>query len=273
MPALALKFDNLFYNLLVLSSTNLLSREPNNREVFQARQNYLVSGIREQRRMVDTMSMDNALPICLAAILILINSFAMVQERVLEPYTSPTEWLQMGKGAGGALRMSCTYILKYGDRANSELLTIAHSAPQFGIDESYFDPSMRAEFNAILNQGIPSRDIWDVETRDAYEKTLSYVGSIQKAIRRGEPVRTQAFPMIVPHKFVDFLAEQRPRALVILAHYFATVSQISGVWWLGGGTDGRETTARRETLAIRKVLPEVWQGHMIWPHDISRPST
>jgi hypothetical protein len=148
MPALALKFDNLFYNLLVLSSTNLLSREPNNREVFQARQNYLVSGIREQRRMVDTMSMDNALPICLAAILILINS-AMVQERVLEPYTSPTEWLQMGKGAGGALRMSCTYILKYGDGANSELLTIA----------------------------------------------------------------------------------------------------------------------------IRKVLPEVWQGHMIWPHDMSRPST
>ncbi|KAE9375812.1 hypothetical protein N431DRAFT_437298 [Stipitochalara longipes BDJ] len=272
MPALALKFDNLFYNLLVLSATNLLSREPNNREIFQARQSYLVSAIREQRKMIDTMSMDNAVPVCLASLLILINSFAMLQERVLEPYTSPTEWLQMGKGAGSILRTSVGYLMKYGDGSNSELLTMANSAPHIGLDESYFDPSMRAEFDAILNQVIPSGDTWDDETRDAYEKTLSYVGSIQKAIRRGEPVyvlarRTQAFPMVVPHKFVDFLTEQRPRALVILAHYFATLSQITGVWWLGGGTEGSEPTARREIRAIQKVLPEEWQGHMIWPLD------
>ena len=173
--------------------------------------------------------------------------------------------------------MSVGYIYKYGDGAPSELLTLANSAPQIGIDESYFDPSMHAEFDAILDQNIPSNDRWDDETRNAYEKTLSYVGSIQKGIRRGEPVyvlarRVQAFPMVVPHKFMDFLTEQRPRALVILAHYFATVFQISGVWWLGGEIDGKETTARREIHAIQKVLPEEWQGHMIWPLDVLKGS-
>jgi hypothetical protein len=78
--------------------------------------------------------------------------------------------------------------------------------------------------------------------------------------------------MVVPHKFVDFLAEKRPRALVILAHYFATVSQLSNVWWLGGGTDGKELTARREVHAIQTVLPDEWQGQMIWPLDMSGSS-
>jgi hypothetical protein len=79
--------------------------------------------------MVDAMSMDNAGPVCLAALLILLNAFAMLQERVLEPYTPPIEWLQMGKGAGSVLRMSVAYPYKHGDGSNSELLTIANSPP------------------------------------------------------------------------------------------------------------------------------------------------
>jgi hypothetical protein len=47
---------------------------------------------------------------------------------------------------------------------------------------------MRAEFDGILDQAMASGDTWNDETRDAYEKTLSYVGSIQKSIRHREPV-------------------------------------------------------------------------------------
>ena len=278
VPSLALKHENLFYTLLAFSATNLLARGSDNRELFDARQSYLVAAMCEQRAMVKTISMDTASPICLAAILILLNTFAMLQERVLEPYTPPLEWLQMGKGAGSILRMSIGYLRKHGDGSNSELLALANSPPQIGTDESYFDPSMRAEFDGILTQDMSSSgDEWNDETRDAYERTLSYVGSIQKSLRRGEPVyvvarRIQAFPMVVPHKFVDFLAEQRPRALLILAHYFATVSQLNSLWWLGGGTDGTEPTAKREVDAILKKLPEEWQGHMIWPLDMVRLS-
>ncbi|KAH8892137.1 hypothetical protein GQ53DRAFT_719195 [Thozetella sp. PMI_491] len=276
IPSEAMKHSNLLYILLAVSATNLLRSEPSNFELSRARQSYMVSAMREQRRMVDSMSPDNAEPVSLAAMLILLNAFAMMQERSLEPYVPPNEWLAMGKGTRAVLWMSVQPIRKSGGAeggASIGLLGLAASSPRFGLDESYFEPGLRENFAGVLAQDLPSGDIWDYETREAYEKTLSYVGSVQKAIRGGEPVyavakRIQAFPVVIPRQFSDLVAEQRPRALVVLAHYFAVVSQVSGIWWLDSRADGAEPMPKREVLAIRAALPEEWQGQMVWPLDM-----
>lgn len=155
-------------------------------------------------------------------------------------------------------------------------MTISSAYPYFGLDQSYYSPSLRARFNGVLTQAItPCADDWtDAATREAYEKSLSYVGSIQKGLDDGEPLyavtrRVQTFSMLVPPRFIEFLGAQRPRALVIMAHFWATVSQVKGVWWIGAeeDDDGRESTAKREIRAIRGVLPREWMGCMVWPLD------
>ena len=100
------------------------------------------------------------------------------------------------------------------------------------------------------------------------------MGSIQSAIDRGEPVyaiyrRVQSFPLLAPQRFIDFLGEQRPRALVIIAHFFATVGQLPPVWWIGEGVGGRESTIQREIKAIQKVVPSEWASQLVWPLDIT----
>lgn len=274
VPPMALRYDNILYAIMSHSATHLLRKEPRNHNLFRARQAYLVAAMRVQRRMVDTLTLDSADAVCLASLIMLVQSFAMLDERVVDTYTPPMDWLRLGKGSGAVIWTSVEAILKTGEESKSVMLTIANSQPRMGFDESYFDASNRESLAAILAQDLPSGDDWDdPDTRDAYEKTLSYVGSLQLSMRRGEPIyvlcrRLQGFTMVMPARFVDFVDERRPRALVILAHFFAAVSKIStisgGVWWLGG-EDGKESIATREVRGIRSIMPQAWMAHMIWP--------
>jgi hypothetical protein len=311
MPELALKHDNLLYAILANSATHLLIREPENMELFSARQSYVIASMREQRRMVDTLSPATADPLCLASLMLLCHSFAALRDRPIEPYTPPMDWLHMGRGAGALIWMSVEAVYKAaqaegisgilpgmeadspnhvnawlmtrngtGITKDSAIIVMANSYPRFGMDESYFDASMRQGLEGVLTRSILSDDDWaDSATCDAYERTLSYVGSIQHAIDSGEPVyvvcrRIQAFALVVPAKFLEFVELQRPRALVILAHFFATVSQVDTVWWLGDhSNDVEQHTAIREIRAITKTLSPEWQGLLIWPLDMIKTKT
>lgn len=275
IPALALQHDNMLHALLATSATQILQSQPGDKELFAARQSYFISALSAQRQEVQKLTVENAQAVCLGSLLISITSFAMLKERSLDPYQPPMEWLQLGRGAGTVIWQSVQTIVKQSKEGdNPALMTVATGYPYFGRDQSYFSPEMRRNFANVLTQGPASGDDWtDDETREAYEKALSYVGSIQKGIDDGEPVyaisrRLQTFALLVPPRFVGLLSMQRPRALVVLAHFFATASQVRGVWWLGeaDGVD-EDSTAKREIRAIKEVLPDEWLGPMVWPLD------
>ena len=66
------------------------------------------------------------------------------------------------------------------------------------------------------------------------------------------------FPYLVQKGFIDLVQEQRPRALVILAHYFGLLAQFKDIWFIGD-------TASREVRAIQSALSKEWQDLMAWP--------
>lgn len=105
------------------------------------------------------------------------------------------------------------------------------------------------------------------EAQNAYEKTLSYVGSVHLAVATDEPIyslvrRFMGLPTFVPTLFIDLIAEQQPRALFILAMFFALMTRASSVWWVGD-------IPLREVLAIQSVLPQEWQAAMEWPLKVA----
>jgi hypothetical protein len=273
IPKLALTHDNLLYALLTTSASHLLLTEPDDVVLSHARQTYLILAMREQRKMVERLNVDTADAVCFASLLLCINSFSMMRDRSLDPYTPPLDHLHIGRGAGTVIWLSVEAARKSGNFENSTLHVITKSYPRFTEDQSYFSPALRKDFEGVMTQTLLSGDVMDIQTREAYGKTLSYIGSIQNAIRIGEPTyalcrRIQAFPLLIPSKFIGFLEEQRPRALVVLAHFFAAVAQVHGVWWLREDGDGTESTAQREIRAISKVLPHDWQPLMAWPLDM-----
>jgi hypothetical protein len=369
IPALALGHDNVLYAMLTYSATNLLmamraagaagaaaAAEQERAVLYAARQRYLVLALAAQRRVVvGGLTADNADVVCLASVMIVVNAFAMLGERVLlppsgprqgedeyedededdeaplVPYDPPLDWLHMGRGVGQTVYAAIEALERAGraHMPSQHVFVIADSYPYFGRDRSYWDAEMRVPYAAVLSSFVrgPPRasavgagagdgdeeeeEDGDEEegeedlggygnaTRAAYELALSWVGSLQRAIDGGEPAyvlgrRIQGFSFWVPDRFVEVLAEGRPRALVVLAHFFAAVAQVRGLWWLGAGGGGRdrdrdreqragrggggaegggeeeeecEGVAKREVLAISRAVPAKWRGLLVGPLD------
>lgn len=259
MPNLAFENDNLLYEIFSMSALHLLKSDPTNPELLVARQEYLGLSLREHRKAVGGLDSKSADAVCFASSLILIDSFASLQDRSLDPYHPPMEWLQMARGAGPVFRIAFNALE---NTETAKIMTIARARPFLADGDVMFAESNREGLADLLDQNIPG-DVWDVETVQAYERTLSYVGCIQLALKSGEHQmgicrRMMAFALLVPRRFVEFVEEKRPRALVILAHFFALASGMEDIWWVG-------ETARREVRGISKVLPTTWQRMMISP--------
>lgn len=80
------------------------------------------------------------------------------------------------------------------------------------------------------------------------------------------------FPFTVPGGFIEDVREERPLALIILAHFFAVISNTEALQYLGNTGDD-VTVSRREVVAIRRSLQERWDQLMIWPMDGVRAKT
>lgn len=99
VPELALKHNNLLYEVLSISALHLLRSCPDDPELLEARRTYRGLSLREHRRAVATLDphqqsadADAAL---FASMLLLYEAFASLQDRELSPYSPPIEFFHM----------------------------------------------------------------------------------------------------------------------------------------------------------------------------------
>ncbi|KAF8848653.1 hypothetical protein BDZ45DRAFT_664215 [Acephala macrosclerotiorum] len=259
VPKLGLLNDNVLYGMLALSTLHLLKSEPDNEELMYARQAYIGLALREHRRAIALLSSGNADPVCYASTLVLIDAFACLQERPLYPWAPPIQWIQIARGSGSVFGAAFD---KINNIQTAKIMPLVEAASMLTNATVLFADGNRRGLEQLLGQGFSS-EVWDEETRQVYEKALSYIGSVQKAIEAGEHRlaicrRAMAFAVLSPKRFFDFVEEQRPRALVVLAHFFALLSNMEDIWWIG-------KVARREIEGIRRELPAEWQVLMRIP--------
>lgn len=97
-------------------------------------------------------------------------------------------------------------------------------------------------------------------TRQAYQHAVAVLNWAHKIPHKGAPL---AFPATVSRRFIELLEERRPRALAILACFFALLKSLDAVWWLQG-------MARREVLGVVSLFNSDFFGpdayRTWWPH-------
>jgi hypothetical protein len=149
---------------------------------------------------------------------------------------------------------------------------IVKSLPTLSDPDALFCECNRDEFANLLlplRKGVSGQgqgdegELEDRETTEAYERTVSYMGSVHMDIKAREHSmgicrRLMAFAALVPKKMIELVEEKKPRALVVLARYFALAGVTEGIWWIG-------KMARREVEGIQKCLLDEWQDLMNWP--------
>ncbi|KAF4585342.1 C6 zinc finger protein [Ophiocordyceps camponoti-floridani] len=90
------------------------------------------------------------------------------------------------------------------------------------------------------------------------------VGVLDWAHKSAYAPAALAFPAGVSGRFVELIEEKRPRALVILACFYALLKRVQGVWWLND-------VARREVAGITGLFDpaSAWRRHLEWPIRVS----
>ncbi|MCJ1391436.1 hypothetical protein MMC18_004300 [Xylographa bjoerkii] len=270
IPQLAFEHTALLYSMYAIAALHLSRLEPANAEAIDAYRNYLGLALQEHRKDVSELTKANSDAACMASSLIRIYAFAILQERPLSPYTPPTQFLYMTSGTLMVFHEAWNSI---GDDESSVAVKLVKNMTIWSEGETSFEDSWMAplhESNGLGLSHLLRRNVtehpperWDFEIQEAYQLTINYIGSVQIAIAAGEAGehvlrRLIVFPVLIPKRFIDLVAEEQPRALVVLAHYFALIARFKHVWYIGDG-------GRSEVRGIQTALSAEWMGMMSWP--------
>ncbi|WKT38924.1 Zn(2)-C6 fungal-type DNA-binding domain [Fusarium oxysporum f. sp. vasinfectum] len=98
-------------------------------------------------------------------------------------------------------------------------------------------------------------------TTQAYSHAVSVLNWAHKNYHAAAAL---TFPATVSKRYVDLVDARRPRALAILACFFALLKRMDNVWWL-------QDVARREVMGLVSLFEpgSKWWRHLEWPIRIA----
>jgi Fungal Zn(2)-Cys(6) binuclear cluster domain/Fungal specific transcription factor domain len=225
---------------------------------------YLNLAVRQQREALSDVNADNSNALFLSTILL--SHLAMgIENDDYDPgdYGPPVHWLHMIV----AIREMADYLREFvKDTTMFEVIIRGAGEPDFADVNSIFKPEFRLPFMNLLDWTTHPEMNLDAETRAAYESALSYVGGIYQGIQRRESHRILfrrilCMGLMVSSKFISFIEQRRPRALVILAYYSAMAIVLDDHWIFKGW-------AKREVSGLKNLIPAEWQWAMEWPQTM-----
>lgn len=274
VPRIAFKNDNLLYAIFTISATSMLRTRPFDTDLQTRRNRYLALTLHWQREAVDELSELNADAISFAALLIQMNSFAMLHERINSVcgHDAIIEWLKTGPGLGQIIAITTTLARR---NPASKFKVIANAPPAYDPNVEYhFRHDIPPQSRTLLQGYLAQVEGLTSGTREIYEKTLRYLGTIHESIVEQKPSfyaarQTQGFSLLVPKVFIHFVEERRPLALAVLAHFFAMVALVQDPPWWVGDAPVKAINALSDALHVgRETILE----EMEWPCIVARNS-
>jgi len=239
--------------------------DPSLKEIAQVYLNKTIEGHREALSRIDRTNADAVLATTgMISFLSLITLSEVDDTDTGEGagYVDPLPWLRLASGTRVVWFQCEAFISDDGVttpllRAHPDLLDDAHF---FALDNAKVFPD-------VLGWASEYEMTTD-EDRDAYERTLCFAARCFIAINEGEAAgvtirRIAGLPARCPKRFIELVEEQRPRALVIVAHIFAIVKLLERNirLWL-------RNIADRQVMQIYAKLPVGWRDVMKWPMHV-----
>ena len=271
VPQMAFEYQPLLHALLAIAALHRATLLPNEtRRLQHICQMHIVHSIQHHRERITEMSRaDKGLvadePVCVNAMLISFYALALRRETFPEPYEPPTQWLYMARGVRAVVR---TIYHQAMQSSGSRIRPIMLESPHIPVASrnklicSDTRASPPPPFGFLLHCHCDEEQA-DEKLRKAYTVSVVYLNSLYAAVKNRAPdyevrKRFTGFPAIVPKRFLALVAEKRPRALVILAHFFAFGKLVEDIWWLRG-------IPEREVYGVYSILPPQWRWAMNWP--------
>lgn len=262
---MAVEHDAILFSLFSFTALHLVDTDSSRAEDMRLiHHNYWHMALREHARELQNLSPANFNAACITSIFIRLNALVMLRDRPLDPYTPAIEWFHITRGAMQVFAVAWKWMPTNQESIASRL---TGRFPFVFDEEAKFKASNGERFQ-YLSGRVEDDDLTNASAADldAYKKTISYIGGICIAMDAEGCTsemnrRLIIMPFLVPARFGDLLGAGQPRALVILAHYFALLSRYRKYWYIGNAGE-------REVHALASFIPQAWQPLMSWPLSI-----
>lgn len=255
--------------MLSLAALHLRSQKPSDQALVQASHAYSASTLAAYVTTLNSgITADNAEALFLTASLI---SFQATASRIFVKedtdagaanssgrYTLPMAWFHAFQGVKTVVASSWQWI-----RTSNTVQAVIDSQPSFQLD---LNPLNSTSFFGHLLDDLD--DELSKEPRDKMTAThqgyFHAVSVLNWAHKNPYAPAALAFPASVSRRFVEVVEERRPRALAILACFFALLKRMENVWWL-------DDVSRREVMGLVGLFESgsPWWRHLEWPIRIA----
>ncbi|KAK5993576.1 Zn(2)-C6 fungal-type transcription factor afumD-like protein [Cladobotryum mycophilum] len=266
VPRYSLESDAVLYSMYSLAALHsFIGNVDLSFDAMYVHRKYLAMGVREQKKAVADFNLQTLEMICLTSHLLRICSFATLQIRRREPYRPPMEWLMINGTTAALYDKASPMVMEDPQSLTAQMMRLS---PVIYDDEERFGAAYRVGWEQLLERDVDDliSEPWDPEIQEAYESTVSFIGGASAAMKSfdsqfglGEARRRLIlFPVFIKKRFADLVQEMQPRALVVLAHYFAFLTIAEDLWWVG-------STGREELQAIAGQLSGKWLDMIEFP--------
>lgn len=258
IPTIAYDCQCLMDAILAVAALHLRYIYPEDPAFVSASHGYMASALAQYSVLLkEGVSKTNADGLFSTAALIAFQASAARRFEVdsSSGYTLPLAWFHSFQGVKTVVMSSWQFL-----RNSEKVFPIITGQPPLLLD---MVPDRRAFFAPILDgmdaqiETLPEKD--RAEVKQAYEHSVAF---LNWAHRKPDAPRILSFAATVSRRFVDLITSQDPRALVIIACFFAMTKKVDNVWWLEG-------VAKREVMGILTLLPGEWGTKMEWAVNVS----
>lgn len=251
--------------ILSVAALHLRALHPEDRALVQASHAYSASTLAAYCAALNTgITPDNAEALFLTASLIAFQSTASRifnkddANNASSRYAVPLAWFHAFQGVKAVVASSWQWI-----SGSSAVKAVIDSQPSFTLN---MNPRANDSFFGHLMEGL-DEELSTEEPHHVVASGQAYAHAvcvINWAHTNYYAAASLAFPSTVSKRFVELVEAKRPRALAILACFFALLKRMDGVWWL-------QDVARREVMGLVSLFEprSKWWKHLEWPIRIA----
>jgi hypothetical protein len=255
--------------ILSVAALHLRSQNPDDKAIVRASHAYAASTFAEYCASLNAgITSNNAEALFLTASLIAFQATAArifvkddVEVDATNPgsrYSLPMAWFHAFQGVKTVVASSWQWI-----RNSTTVKAVIESQPGFQLDLNPLGPnSFFGHLLENLEQELGDEDPSMINlTSQAYAHAVCVLNYVHKT---AYPAAALAFPATVSRRFIDLVESKRPRALAILACFFALLKRMDDVWWL-------HDVSRREVMGLVAMFEpgSQWWRHLEWPIRIA----
>ncbi|KAM0457763.1 hypothetical protein ACHAPV_006659 [Trichoderma viride] len=256
--------------VLSVAALHLRFKNPEDKVMIEASHAYSASTLAEYCRSLNKgITAENADALFLTSCLIAFQAtasrlFIKEDSDLTDPsdshrrYALPLSWFHAFQGVKTIVATSWQWI-----RNSATLKVVIDSQPGSMLDLNPLGPE--SFFGHLLDDLDEELEEEDEGNRAATNQGYFHAVCVLNWAHKNQYAPSAlALPSTVSRRYVELVEAKRPRALAILACFFALLKRMDNVWWL-------DDVARREVMGLVSLFEtgSKWWRHLEWPIRIA----